>query len=68
MNNMTTIAQSKQPVLKAWEASSGSLPRLLIKGYTREEVRREYRARYNLHDARVVDVKEITDGNANPKS
>lgn len=66
--NATTIAQPKQPVLKAWEASCGSLPRLLIKGFTREEVRREYRARFNLHDARAVDVKEIADVNFNAKS
>lgn len=67
MSNMAPV-QPKQPVIKAWEAVSGSLPRLLIKGFTREEARREYRLRFQLHDARPVDVKEIADGNSNPKS
>lgn len=65
---MSNTIQPKQPVLKAWEAVSGSLPRLLIKSFTKEEARREYRLRFNLHDARPVELKEIADGNSNSKS
>lgn len=57
----------KQLVLKAWEATSNGLPRLLIKAYTREEARSEYRSRVGLHTSRPVDLKEITDANGSSK-
>lgn len=57
----------KQLALKAWEAISNGLPRLLIKAYTQSEARSEYRNRVGLHASRPVDLKEITDANGNSK-
>lgn len=61
-------APVKQLIIRAWEAVSNGLPRLLIKAYTREEARSEYRSRVGLHASRPVDLKEITDANGSTKS
>lgn len=63
-----TVPAQKQPVAKVWEAASGGLPRLLVHGFTREEARREYRARMNLHQTRQVDLKELADAVSSGKS
>ena len=60
MTNAAPV-QQKQPTIKVWEAASSGLPRLLVHGYTKEEAKREYRARMNLHESRQVELTELTD-------
>ncbi len=56
--------QVQMPVNRLWEVSGMGLPRAIIKAYTKEQARGEYRIRFQLHESRPVNASEYKDGSS----
>lgn len=56
---MSTTQTKAEPTMRAWECRSNGLPLALIRAYGQLQAKSEYRNRYQLHESRDVEVKEI---------